>query len=167
MPSANPSRSNEGASRLILPWEHPSIIQHSQNLLSSFQHWTGRSLLPDGLAAIDLFAAPFVVVSHGTEADPILNYGNRLALELWEMDWETFTQTPSRCTAEPIAQADRDRLLAEAQTNGYIQNYSGVRISRSGRRFWIKQVTLWTVLDAHNQPCGQAATFDRWDWCET
>jgi hypothetical protein len=33
-----------------------------------------------------LFEAPFVVVSHGIEANPILNYGNKKALTLWELD---------------------------------------------------------------------------------
>ena len=41
-----------------------------------------------------LFTSPFVIASHGLEDDPILNYGNQAALNLWEMDWDQFTQTP-------------------------------------------------------------------------
>jgi hypothetical protein len=149
------------------PWQQPSVIQHSQRLLTSFQHRTGRSLLqhqgsPEEIAQA-LFEAPFVLVSHGAQADPILNYGNQKALELWEMDWQTLTQTPSRYTAEPIERKDRDRLLVEAQAKGYIDNYEGIRISSTGKRFRITQVILWGVLDEQNMPCGQAATFDRWE----
>ncbi|MEZ6067919.1 MAG: MEKHLA domain-containing protein [Planctomycetaceae bacterium] len=57
----------------------------------------GRELLSlDGVPDADesrwaeaLFEAPFVVVAHGTEADPILDYANRQALELWETDLPT------------------------------------------------------------------------------
>ncbi|MGA7932521.1 MAG: MEKHLA domain-containing protein, partial [Kovacikia sp.] len=111
-----------------------------------------------------LFEAPFVVVSHGTEADPILNYGNQRALELWEMGWEQFTQTPSRQTAEPVEQQERARLLEQARSKGYVDDYRGIRISASGRRFWIQNVVIWDVLDERNIRCGQAATFDRWEF---
>jgi hypothetical protein len=46
--------------------------------------------------ARDLFAFRGVVLSHGTEEDPILNYGNGAALALWEMDFGQLTSIPSR-----------------------------------------------------------------------
>jgi hypothetical protein len=153
------------------PWHQATVIQHSQRLLRSFQHWLDRPLLAvealsistDQSIADALFHAPFVLVSHGTEPDPILNYGNHQALTLWEMEWEQFTQTPSRLTAEPMEREERDRLLAQAQTNGYISDYKGIRISSTGRRFWIQDVIIWDVLDEQNQRCGQAAMFERWE----
>ncbi|AFY34670.1 MEKHLA domain-containing protein [Calothrix sp. PCC 7507] len=59
---------------IAFPWHQQAIILHSQRLLQSFQHWMGRSLLdvsgsPEEVAQT-LFAAPFVLVSHGIEADP-------------------------------------------------------------------------------------------------
>jgi hypothetical protein len=94
------------SSTLQFPWQQEAVIRHSQRLLYSFQHWTGRSLLDasGSLAEIaqQLFEAPFVLVSHGMELDPIFNYGNQRALELWELDWEQFTQMPSRKTAEQV-----------------------------------------------------------------
>lgn len=104
------------------------------------------------------------VLSHGCEADPILNYGNHAALTLWELPWTELVQLPSRLTAEPIAQEERARLLAEAARQGYANNYSGVRISRSGRRFRIENAWIWTVLDERGTPVGQAATFDQWQF---
>lgn len=153
----------------LLPWQQPEIIQHTQRLLRSFEHWTGRSLLipsdntPEAIAR-ELFEAPFVVVSHATQSDPIFNYGNQTALRLWELDWGTFIQTPSRKTAEPEAQQARAQLLARARANGFIDDYQGIRISSTGRRFWIRDVILWDVLDEQDCHCGQAATFNYWEF---
>jgi hypothetical protein len=83
-------------------------------------------------------------------------------LELWEFSWEDFTQMPSRKCVEPVTQEERDRLLAAAATKGYIDNYSGVRISSTGKRFQIEDVILWNVLDEQNQRCGQAAVFSKY-----
>lgn len=113
-----------------------------------------------------LFQAPAVVVSHGTQADPILNYGNQAALDLWQMDWDEFTQTPSRYTAQPDEREQRATLLERAKTQGWIDNYTGIRITKTGQRFWIREVILWTVVDETGDRCGQAATFSTWDYIE-
>jgi hypothetical protein len=146
------------------PWQQEAIINHSQHLMYSFKHWTGHSLLdvsgtPKEIAQA-LFEAPFVLVSHGTESDPIFNYGNRKALELWELSWSEFTKMPSRQSAEEVVQEERDRLLAEAATKGF-SNFSGVRITSTGKRFQIKDGILWNLLNEHNQHCGQAAVYSK------
>jgi hypothetical protein len=141
---------------------------HTECLLRSFKHWTGRELLPaadsDVEPAEKLFQAPFVLVSHGTQADPILNYGNQAALALWEMTWAELTAIPSRLTAEAPNREERARLLAEVTRHGFIDDYSGVRISKSGRRFRIQQATVWNLLTAEGLACGQAATFEHWEF---
>ncbi len=70
--------------------------------------------------ARQLCYAPFAVASHDTSLDPILNYGNKTALDLWELSWSDFRSTPSRKTAETITQEERSRLLAEVTTHGFI-----------------------------------------------
>ena len=102
------------------------------------------------------------MVSHGTGPDPVLNYGNALALTLWEMTWEELTQTPSRLTAEHVHREERARLLARTREQGFVDDYSGVRISKTGRRFRIERAIVWNLNDAEGRPVGQAATFDRW-----
>ena len=154
------------------PWLEPALISHAQLLLSSFQHLTGKSLLnvpnqasPQEIATL-LFNADFVVVSHGTQADPVLNYGNQAALNLWKMDWHRFTQTPSRYTAEPIERSDRQKLLAQAQAQGYIDNYRGIRIASNGDRFYINQAIIWNLIDQKGTLQGQAATFKNWEFLD-
>ncbi|NBV23243.1 MAG: MEKHLA domain-containing protein [Proteobacteria bacterium] len=153
---------------MIEPWATDWGVAHAATLARSFRHWTGRELPvtasdAHGFAAA-LFNAPFVVVSHGTEPDPVLNYGNRAALGLWEMSWDELTRTPSRLTAEPVAREERARLLAEVTQHGHIANYAGIRISKSGRRFRIAQAVVWNLLDERGAAYGQAAMFDRWEF---
>jgi len=45
---------------------------------------------------------------------------------------------------------------------GPVDDYSGIRISQSGRRFRIEQAIVWNLIDAAGHLCGQAATFDTW-----
>jgi len=149
-------------------WTDPQIVLWSQWLVESHRRWTGRELIErvgDPLAqARRLFESPIVVVSHGMEADPILNYGNQAALDLWETSWERLLTTPSRLTAEPVNRAERERMLEQARTKGFFEGYRGVRISATGRRFLVENALVWNVLDSAGQQVGQAATFARWTW---
>lgn len=148
------------------PWSRPEQIEHVRLLLDSFARFLGRDLIPrdasESERARRLFEAPFVVVSHGTQADPILNYGNAAALALWEMDWAALVRTPSRLTAEPVHRDERARLLERTRCDGYVDDYAGIRISRSGRRFRIEQAIVWNLVDGAGMHRGQAATFDHW-----
>lgn len=144
----------------------PGWITHTQRLLDSYRRLLGHDLIPrtgDPFGdAWALFTAPRVVVSHGTQSDPVLNYGNRTALNLWEMTVEQFTRTPSRYTAEPMHRDERARLLARTTADGYVDDYQGIRIASSGKRFRIEQAIVWNLTDEDGHPYGQAATFDRW-----
>jgi hypothetical protein len=148
-----------------LPAAAPPLVAHVQLLLDSFARLLGRELVSrEGSPAEQaerLFRAPFVVVSHGTEVDPVLSYGNAAALALWEMTWEELTQTPSRLTAEPVHRDERAGLLARTRAHGFVDDYSGIRISKTGRRFRIEQAIVWN-LAAAGEHRGQAASFDRW-----
>jgi hypothetical protein len=67
-------------------------------------------------------------------------------------------------TAEAPEREERARLMAEVTARGYIDNYAGIRIARTGRRFRIQAATVWNILDESGQPAGQAATFSQWNW---
>ncbi|MEY4691903.1 MAG: hypothetical protein RIT19_2228 [Verrucomicrobiota bacterium] len=106
---------------------------------------------------------PRVLVSHGIEDDPIFWYGNRAALELWELDWDAFTRTPSRYTAEAPLREERALLLDRVTRLGFIDDYSGIRISRTGKRFRIRRAVVWNLRDERGGRAGQAASFTDWE----
>ncbi|MEM7601660.1 MAG: MEKHLA domain-containing protein [Verrucomicrobiota bacterium] len=139
---------------------------HVELLLRSYRRLTGQELVPAEVELSQLsrwlFEAPFFVASHDGGVDPVLTYGNQTALELFELPWEIFTKTPSRFTAEEPERGERERLLEAVAGQGYIDDYSGVRISKSGRRFEIRDATVWNLLDEKGIKVGQAATFSSW-----
>ena len=44
-------------------------------------------VLAQSAQARELYRASFAVLSHDTEADPLLNYANQAALTLFELSW--------------------------------------------------------------------------------
>jgi hypothetical protein len=78
------------------------------------------------------------------------------------MDIETLLATPARHTAEPVHRDERQQLLDRTRDRGYVDDYAGIRISSSGKRFRIEKAIVWNLTDAAGASCGQAATFDRW-----
>lgn len=155
---------------MLMPQPCPSaanayLDEHVEVLTRSYRELTGRDLVAESAGASlaqRVWEAPFFVASHDTAADTILTYGNRCALDLFEMDWEQFTSTPSRFTAEEPNREERADLLQRVSADGFIDDYSGVRISGSGRRFRIHRATVWNLTDQNGAHCGQAATFSEW-----
>jgi len=139
---------------------------HVEHLLASHRHLTGRPLYagPERGAALAraVYEAGFALLSHGRGADPLFDYANRSALELFELDWASLLATPSRTSAERGNQEARERFMREVRERGYAEGYSGVRISATGRRFVIEDATVWNIVDAEGIYHGQAATFARW-----
>ena len=156
--------------REIEPWQTPVLVEWAPRLCDSFHNWTGRDLIAPADEPLQraraLFEAPVVVVSHGTQSDPLLNYGNRMALRVWEMEWHDLIAMPSRLTAESGNREARARLLTEVERNGFVADYEGVRISATGRRFRISGAIIWNVIDRQGNRMGQAASFAKWDVLE-
>ncbi len=140
--------------------EHGEILCNSFNSLAGSKQFHGFTGLISNI--IDAYNAPFAIVSHGIETDPIFNFGNKIALELFNYNWEDFTATPSRKSAESMERAARAALLKMVSTQGFIDNYSGVRISSDGCRFLIENALIWNLFDENGCYCGQAAAFNNW-----
>ncbi|TCS69015.1 MEKHLA domain-containing protein [Sulfuritortus calidifontis] len=142
--------------------------EHAGLLLRCHRHWTGRDLIDPGLppqeAARALYHAPFVVLAHDTAADPRFSYANLSAQRLFEMPWAEIVGLPSRYSAEPMLRAERERLLERVRDHGFIDDYSGIRIARSGLRFSIGAATVWNLFDEQGNPAGQAASFGDWQY---
>ncbi|MBI1247491.1 MEKHLA domain-containing protein [bacterium] len=152
------------------PWREHGWPAHLQILLDSFHDRLGRHLVErsgdPNEDARRVYEAPFVVVSHTAVSDPILNYGNRMALELWEIEVDVLLMTPSRLTAEPMHRDERAQLLERTTRDGYVDDYQGIRISTTGRRFRIEEAIVWNLHNAQGTYVGQAATFDRWTFLD-
>jgi hypothetical protein len=150
------------------PFFDPAVIAHSQLMSESYRHWLNRELIselpsPSDLAEA-LYQAPFVLVSHGMEADPLFNYANITAQTLWSLDWPHFVGMPSRHSAEPGERAQRSQALSSASQVGFTSGYTGIRISSQGRRFRILDGVIWNLLDNEGIYRGQAASFSRWEY---
>jgi hypothetical protein len=153
----------------LCPSEANHFLQaHAVRMLASWHRWTGTHLIDPNLPAVErarqLFLAPFALLSHNSAQDPLLNYANQTALRLFEMTWDELVRTPSRLTAEPLEREARATLLAAVSRQGHIDNYRGVRITRTGRRFLIERAAVWNLLDESGVYCGQAATFSEWKY---
>lgn len=139
------------------------MSDHLQRLVNSYEKLFAEPLISAGSKLADsLWQADFVLLSHGTEADPVFNFANQMALELFEMSFQDITSLPSRKSAEPVSQEERNRLLAEVIAHGCINDYTGVRISATGRRFYIENARVWNISDAAGEYAGQAAMFRHW-----
>lgn len=143
--------------------ENHYLADHIQLISQSFQHLLGYSLLEntDNLAE-HLYYAPFVLLSHNTDADPLFNYANQQGLQLFELNWQQLIALPSRASAEVSNQAAREKLMAEVTANGFMTGYNGIRISRTGKRFTINNAIIWNLTDSAGHYQGQAACFSDW-----
>lgn len=150
-----------------VPLTDPTVIARCCLIAASFRRVLCRDLLP-GLPdesssiahAID--AAPCAILAHDGSERPRFTYANATARGLWELDWERFIGMPSEQSAEPDQRGAREALLARARRDGFIDDYRGIRITASGRRFAIEDVILWNLVDDAGVSHGQAATFSRW-----
>ncbi|MER5515239.1 MEKHLA domain-containing protein [Streptomyces sp. NPDC002763] len=145
--------------------EHRRGSDFAQLLLASHERLTGTPLCPSVFpdaeeAARWLYeSAPFGLLAHDAGPDPVFVYANATAQKCFEYGWEEFVRLPSRLSAEPDAQGDRDAFVRSVTERGFASGYRGLRIARSGRRFWIEDVTMWNLLDADGTCHGQAAVF--------
>ena len=136
----------------------------AQLILANYRRLFGRDLVEGQDAVKNLFEAPRAVLSAlgPPGSDHLFNYANRTALTLFEYHWAELIGQPSSTSAEPVHRDERRRLLDEVSRHGFIENYSGIRISKNGRRFRINHATVFNLLDPDGQYIGQAATFDDW-----
>lgn len=135
---------------------------HVARVVAAFARVTGGDLVAEaGLdpAALGKSAweGNFALLTHDDNA--VLNYANRFALDLWEMDWETMLRTPSRDTAPEDDRASRALVMAEVERNGFVRGYRGRRVSRTGRLFLIENATVFTLTDEKGAGFGAGAFF--------
>ncbi|MEV7080911.1 MEKHLA domain-containing protein [Streptomyces sp. NPDC093516] len=141
-------------------------------LLSSHLRLVGEPLCPTRWgsgreAARWLYEhAPFGLLAHDTAADPRFIYANRTAQQCFGYSWDEFVGLPSRLSAKPDGQEDRDAFVRAVTIDHYATGYRGKRVARGGRTFWIEDVTMWDLMDTHGGIHGQAAAFRSWSPAE-
>ena len=140
---------------------------HVARVVAAFARVTGGDLVAE--AGIDhtnlggsIWDGDFALLTHDTNA--ILTYGNRFALDLWELDWETLVQTPSRLTAPEEDRAARAVIMAAVERDGFTRSYTGRRVSRSGKFFLIENATVFTLKDEEGAGFGTGAFFKSVKW---
>lgn len=146
---------------------HPPPIAANTRLFGlitgSFRRLVGRELAGPAADADWLYhQAPFVVLAHDGCADPRFIYANKTAQACFEYSEDELIGLPSRLSAEAEERAARQILLDRVSRDGFIPDYSGIRIAKSGRRFRIENAIVWQLIDADGTHHGQAATFSEW-----
>ncbi len=146
--------------------EMSHLNRHVSLLVSSFFQLTGKHLIDPRLSEMDqvtaVLEAEFAIVSHNAAVDPIFNFGNKVALNLFELTWAEFIKLPSRRSAEPHLKEERDRLLSQVAEKGFIDDYTGVRVSATGKRFLVNNAVVWNLIDERDHYWGQAAVLYSW-----
>ena len=132
---------------------------------TSYRHWTGKNLpAPDSLSPTErlywLHAhAPYSLLAHGTEDDPLFFYANQQTLACFKYPRSEFLGMPSRFSASPLDRAMRQTLLEQVTAHGIAHGYSGYRVDKAGNAFMIHEGKVWTLVDQQGVHLGQAALF--------
>ncbi len=92
-------------------------------------------------------------------------YADRPDVYLWQLksagifgyDWDEITSLRSRLSAELPERGERQGFLDQVARDGFVTGYRGIRITKSGQRFWIEQATVWQLFDDSGVVRGQAA----------
>jgi PAS domain S-box-containing protein len=146
----------------------PLDVQFAELLTYSYQRIVGTSMLPSDQAGADAARwlyedAPFALLAQDTSTDPRFVYANRKAQRCFEYSWDEFVVMPARLSAHAADQEHRRKFLEGVLQQGYADNYRGLRIAKSGRRFWIEDTTVWNLVDRNGILQGQAALVPRWN----
>lgn len=148
------------------PADKTALENSTRLILGNYRRLLGRDLVAADPAPVEaLFEAPFVVLSAlgPFGSDHLFNYANRQALALFGYSWDELIGRPSSASAEPVHRDERRRLLDEVGRRGFIENYAGIRIGKTGNRFRIEKATVFNLLDEAGNYAGQAATFAAWE----
>jgi hypothetical protein len=156
-PLANQVKSSEVVGYDTEPYDVPGKLSNTEGfsalLVASYERFVDCPLLPSGIAEADMGRwlyedAPFCVLAHNTDTDPRFVYANRAAQRCFEYDWSEFTSLPSRLSAEATNRGERQRLLDVVTRDGFASGYCGLRVAKSGRRFWIEDGVVWQLVGA-------------------
>ena len=139
----------------------PEAARRIALVAASFKRLLGRALVPAGPDLVEaLWRAPLAIVAHGTEPDPLFFFGNQAALTAFKAEPGQFAGMPSRLSAEAPLHDERRALLDRVSKQGFIDDYSGIRVTMTGEHFHIENAVVWNLIDEAGVRHGQAAVFE-------
>lgn len=142
---------------------NPNDPDFFELLTGSFRRLVGRALVPKDRGPEWLYGdAPFVVLAHNAAPNPVFVYANGAAQRRFGYSWSEFMKLESRLSAGPSERGERQTLLDAVAQNGYMAGYRGLRVTKSGSRFWMEDGIVWQLRDEKGQDFGQAAMFSQW-----
>ena len=101
----------------------------------------------------------FPIASH--DLNGLFNYLNKAALSLFKVTLDQVIGQPTTITAPDSEQKERNELLNQVNSYGFIECYKGIRVTSDGALFQIEDATIWNILDKESIKIGQAVIIYR------
>lgn len=135
-----------------------NLKTHLELIKNSYFALTGEVLpLDSNLNLIQAFDyCSYAIATHDISPEPLFNYANRAALDLFKMTSQAMIGLPSKKSASLSNQEERAVLLREVTEHGLIKHYQGKRIASDNSIFQIEDATVWNLINNENIYCGQA-----------
>lgn len=147
------------------------IVTHVKLVDASLGNLTGRSVaVRMGLdpSSSDIYESicnseRYVLISHGTEDEPIFNFGNVAALTAFFRSWESLIAMPSAKSVvlRSVDEEMRIQLMQKVTDDNFVEGASGIRIRDDGTYLKFMDAVVWNCFDEEGCKIGQAAFFDR------
>ncbi len=151
------------------PWLNSETVRLAHDIASSYNRAFKKQLVSSksfsnrsSTFSQELFIMNAPVLAHDISNDPLFIYANSAALNLWKLSWSEMIGMPSRLSAPADQVEDRLLHIKKAFTEDFLQLNGTVRVDRLGRKFFIKNVRIWTIFNNQGSVSGQAATFSSW-----
>jgi len=106
----------------------------------------------------------YVLITHGTQADPIYNFGNVACLTAFHRAYDDLITMPSRLCVVHKSQDEvlRNELMTKVTNDGFVEGaYRGYRIRGDGKFIKLTNAVVWNCYGDDGVYIGQAALFDR------
>lgn len=152
------------------------ILTHIRWVDASLRKWTGRGVVERmGLLNTNIVVEDnsvyetiyndnrYVLITHGTEVDPIYNFGNRAALTAFWRSWDNLVELPSAQSVVLQSQDEvrRKELMRQVTEQNYVDDATGIRIRDDGTFLRLVDAVVWNCINDEGIAIGQAAFFDR------
>ena len=180
-----PRTGNDGDDPSTTTTAGRDILTHIRLVDNSLRLWTGKGVLERmGMTTVDAedrrddqnddyeqiyLNDRYVLITHGTEDDPIYNFANRAALAAFWRPWDDVVQLPSSQSVvlRSVDESKRIELMKSVTENNYVEEATGIRVRDDGKFIQLVDAVVWNVVDdgdddGNRTYIGQAAFFDRY-----